>query len=51
MKSLILAHLLAIVIIAGCLWLSFGAFRRSWPRIAAGAGAIGAALMVGYWIF
>ena len=51
MKSLILAHILALAIIAGCALLSFGAFRRSWPRIAAGAGAIGAALMAGYWIF
>jgi small-conductance mechanosensitive channel len=51
MKSLLIAHLLALTIIAGLLTASRGAFARSWPRIVAGAGAVGAALGLGYWIF
>ena len=47
MKSLLLAHLLAVAIIAGCLYLSFGAFGRHWPHIVAGAGAVGLALAAG----
>ena len=51
MKPLLLAHLLALAILAGLYTTSKGAFRRSWPRIAAGAGIVGLALVAGYWIF
>jgi hypothetical protein len=50
MKSLLLAHLLALAILAGLFTASRGAFARSWPRIVAGAGVVGLAMGLGYWI-
>ena len=51
MKPLLLTHLLAIAIIAGLYTTSKGAFARSWPRIVAGMGVVGMAMVAGYWIF
>jgi hypothetical protein len=51
MKPLLLAHILALAILAGLFTASRGAFARSWPRIVAGAGIVGLAMVTGYWVF
>ncbi len=49
--KLLLAHLLALSLLAGLAVSSIGAMRRSWPRILVGAAVVGVAAGVGNWIF